>query len=483
MKESAQAALSYVRSRADAARASRPTSSRTPTSTSTCRPGAIPKDGPSAGVTMATALASLLTGRPVQPDLAMTGEITLRGKVLPVGGIKEKVLAAQRAGIETVILPRRNEKDLEDVPAGVRDTLRFHFVDTMDEVLAHALGARPATAGPGSRAADRHRPPSRRPPHAHARAAQGSRSSAAGSSSGPSASAVPPTFARPAAAAARRPLRALRRPRARDAARGAGLPRQARPTAAWRVRVVPEQVPRAAGRGRPRAPRPRPLRPDERHRRARGGDRVPAPRRRARRACRVAAVEDVVRAWRDRIVDLKRDQRFRVDRGVQGARRRRGRRARASALAAPRHADPAAGISNDELHHARALPRLPGALPLLRHPPPGGGGAHARRRSRPSTWSRSRRSPPASRSRPGSCRAGTRPRSSTAARPSCATSRGVLRGGAAQARARARRPAVRVRPPQRAVRREREPVLPLAPGDHAAGCRRWPARIAAAGSP
>ena len=110
--------------------------------------GAIPKDGPSAGVTMATALASLLTGAPGPSTIvAMTGEITLRGKVLPVGGIKEKVLAARRAGIETVILPRRNEKDLEDVPAGVRDTLRFHFVDSMDETLALALGAQSGDRG------------------------------------------------------------------------------------------------------------------------------------------------------------------------------------------------------------------------------------------------------------------------------------------------------------------------------------------------
>jgi len=93
---------------------------------------------------MAPAMTSLLTGRPVHPNVAMTGEITLRGKVLPVGGIKEKVLAARRAGIDTLILPKRNEKDLEDVPASVRDRLRFHFVDAMDEVLAAALA--PAAA-------------------------------------------------------------------------------------------------------------------------------------------------------------------------------------------------------------------------------------------------------------------------------------------------------------------------------------------------
>ena len=106
--------------------------------------GAIPKDGPSAGVTMATALASLLTNRTVRPEMAMTGEITLRGKVLPVGGIKEKVLGAHRAGIKTVILPKRNEKDLEDVPQAIRASMRFVFVDTVDQVIEHAL--EPATA-------------------------------------------------------------------------------------------------------------------------------------------------------------------------------------------------------------------------------------------------------------------------------------------------------------------------------------------------
>src|SRR5207245_1614648 len=99
----------------------------------------IPKDGPSAGVTMVTALASLLTGRPCRPMTAMTGEITLRGKVLPVGGIKEKVLAARRAGIRTILLPAENEKDLEDVPREVRGDLTFRPMKTIDEVLEAAL--------------------------------------------------------------------------------------------------------------------------------------------------------------------------------------------------------------------------------------------------------------------------------------------------------------------------------------------------------
>jgi len=101
--------------------------------------GAIPKDGPSAGITMATALASLLTGRPVRPYLGMTGEITLRGKVLPIGGIKEKVLAAARFGLKTIILPKRNGADLDDIPETVRNEMKFILVDTVDEVLAAAL--------------------------------------------------------------------------------------------------------------------------------------------------------------------------------------------------------------------------------------------------------------------------------------------------------------------------------------------------------
>ena len=101
--------------------------------------GAVPKDGPSAGITMATALASAATGRLVRDDVAMTGEITLRGRVLPIGGIKEKALGAHRAGIRTIILPRRNEADLDDLPREVFDELTFVPVDTLDEVLATAL--------------------------------------------------------------------------------------------------------------------------------------------------------------------------------------------------------------------------------------------------------------------------------------------------------------------------------------------------------
>jgi ATP-dependent Lon protease len=101
--------------------------------------GAIPKDGPSAGITMLASLASLVLSRPIKPRLAMTGEITLRGRVLPVGGVKEKVLAARRAGIRTLVLPTHNKHDLEDIPRELRRDLQFHFVDHADEVLAFVL--------------------------------------------------------------------------------------------------------------------------------------------------------------------------------------------------------------------------------------------------------------------------------------------------------------------------------------------------------
>ena len=138
MRESAQAAVSYVWSNAQALDID-PRIFENKTVHIHVPAGAIPKDGPSAGVTMMTAVASLATRRPVRSDAAMTGEITLRGKVLPVGGIKEKVLAAHRIGIRTLILPRHNERDLEDVPEDVRRELSFHFVDDAAEVLRLAL--------------------------------------------------------------------------------------------------------------------------------------------------------------------------------------------------------------------------------------------------------------------------------------------------------------------------------------------------------
>ncbi|HXM14460.1 MAG TPA: endopeptidase La, partial [Candidatus Eremiobacteraceae bacterium] len=138
MKESAQAALSYVRTHAAALGIAPDFYDKSDIHVHVPA-GAIPKDGPSGGVTIAASLASLLSGRPVRSDVAMTGEITLRGKVLPVGGIKEKVLAARRAGIKTIILPRRNERDLEDIQPEVRKELEMIFVDTVDEVIKHAL--------------------------------------------------------------------------------------------------------------------------------------------------------------------------------------------------------------------------------------------------------------------------------------------------------------------------------------------------------
>ncbi|HXO19639.1 MAG TPA: endopeptidase La [Thermoanaerobaculia bacterium] len=138
MQESARAAVSYLRSRADLLGVD-PDFNESLDLHLHVPEGAIPKDGPSAGITMATALVSALTKIAVRKDVAMTGEITLRGKVLPVGGIKDKVLAAYRGGINEVILPRENEKDLDEIPGEVRELLEFHLVDSMDEVLRLAL--------------------------------------------------------------------------------------------------------------------------------------------------------------------------------------------------------------------------------------------------------------------------------------------------------------------------------------------------------
>ena len=138
MKESARIALTYVKSHAaelgidERALDGREFHVHVPA-------GAIPKDGPSAGITMVTAMASLLTGRPVKSTVGMTGEVTLQGRVLPIGGLKQKVLAAHAAGLTEVIVPERNAPDLDDVPPDVRDQMTFHIVRSVDEVLALAL--------------------------------------------------------------------------------------------------------------------------------------------------------------------------------------------------------------------------------------------------------------------------------------------------------------------------------------------------------
>lgn len=145
MRESAQAALTYVRANAEEVVGDLPSGWFGAHDIHLHVPaGAIPKDGPSAGVAMVTALCSLLSGRPVRSDVAMTGEITLTGLVLPIGGLKEKALAAQRGGIRTVIAPRQNEPDIEEIPAHLRDSMRFVFVSSVGEVLEAALASRRA---------------------------------------------------------------------------------------------------------------------------------------------------------------------------------------------------------------------------------------------------------------------------------------------------------------------------------------------------
>ncbi|MBU1487822.1 endopeptidase La, partial [bacterium] len=138
MKESAQAALSYVRSRANLLGLD-PNFYKKVDVHIHVPEGAIPKDGPSAGVTMTSSLVSALTQKPLNRSVAMTGEITLRGEVLPVGGIKEKILAAHRFGVKEVIIPYENEKDLIEIPKNVRAKLKIHLIKEMDEVLKLAL--------------------------------------------------------------------------------------------------------------------------------------------------------------------------------------------------------------------------------------------------------------------------------------------------------------------------------------------------------
>src|SRR5436305_4739870 len=154
MQESAQAAMSYVRSKTEEYGIPKDFNKRTDVHVHVPE-GAIPKDGPSAGITLATTLVSALTRIPVRKDVAMTGEITLRGKVLPIGGVKEKVLAAHRAGVKNIVLPKDNEKDLADIPKNVLDALNIYMVQTMDEVLKIALAEplvrrlpAPAPSGP-----------------------------------------------------------------------------------------------------------------------------------------------------------------------------------------------------------------------------------------------------------------------------------------------------------------------------------------------
>jgi len=141
MQESAQAAFSFVRSRWKILELAEDFSNKLDVHIHVPE-GAVPKDGPSAGITMATALASALTGRPVRHEVAMTGEVTLRGRVLPIGGLKEKLLAARRGGIKTVLLPQDNGKNLSDLPDTLKNNLDLQLVANMDQVLDLALVAK-----------------------------------------------------------------------------------------------------------------------------------------------------------------------------------------------------------------------------------------------------------------------------------------------------------------------------------------------------
>jgi len=143
MQESAQTALSYIRSKASEIGVSQDLDFKKIDIHIHVPEGAVPKEGPSAGITIATAIASALTSRPVRKDVAMTGEITLRGKVLPIGGLKEKVLAAHRSNIKNIIIPKDNEKDLVEIPKDIRDSLNFHPVETVEEVFRIALREKP----------------------------------------------------------------------------------------------------------------------------------------------------------------------------------------------------------------------------------------------------------------------------------------------------------------------------------------------------
>jgi ATP-dependent Lon protease len=149
MRESAQAALTYARSRAEDLQIPLDVFEKNDIHVHVPA-GAVPKEGPSAGITIATAMISALTRRPISRQVAMTGEITLRGRVLPVGGLKEKVLAAHRAGIKTFVLPKRNENDLGEVPVAVLRDLRFVFAGDMTEVLQAALDERATKRRGGS---------------------------------------------------------------------------------------------------------------------------------------------------------------------------------------------------------------------------------------------------------------------------------------------------------------------------------------------